>query len=81
MKPTSLLLAATVLMSTPITSALAASATPPDVAKKPHVVKVVNFTMLMVNVLWNVTQKIKWNLHHVMSSAVLLHKKSSKEEV
>ena len=39
MKPTSLLLAATVLMSTPITSALAASATPPDVAKKPHVVK------------------------------------------
>ncbi|MBD9434862.1 S9 family peptidase [Pseudoxanthomonas sp. PXM03] len=39
MKPTSLLLAATVLMSTPITSALAATATPPDVAKKPHVVK------------------------------------------
>ena len=39
MKPTSFLLAATVLMSTPITSALAATATPPDVAKKPHVVK------------------------------------------
>ena len=39
MKPTSLLLAATVLMSTPISSALAATATPPDVAKKPHVVK------------------------------------------
>ena len=39
MKPTSLLLAATVLMSTPITSALAASAPPPDVAKKPHVGK------------------------------------------
>ena len=39
MKPTSFLLAATVLMSTPITSALAASTTPPDVAKKPHVVK------------------------------------------
>src|SRR5687768_9793860 len=39
MKPTSLLLAATVLMSTPITSALAATGTPPDVAKKPHVVK------------------------------------------
>ena len=38
MKPTSLLLAATVLMSTPISSALAASATPPDVAKKPHAV-------------------------------------------
>ncbi len=43
MKTTSLLLAATVLMSTPITSAFAATATatatPPDVAKKPHVVK------------------------------------------
>jgi len=39
MKTTSLLLAATVLMSIPITSALAATATPPDVAKKPHVVK------------------------------------------
>jgi len=39
MKTTSFLLAATVLMSTPITSALSASATPPDVAKKPHVVK------------------------------------------
>jgi oligopeptidase B len=39
MKPTSLLLAATVLMSTPITSALAATATPPDAARKPHVVK------------------------------------------
>ncbi|MEL1262984.1 S9 family peptidase [Pseudoxanthomonas putridarboris] len=39
MKPISLLLAATVLMSTPITSAIAASATPPDVAKKPHIVR------------------------------------------
>ena len=39
MKTTSLLLAATVLMSTPITSAFAATATPPDVARKPHVVK------------------------------------------
>lgn len=39
MKPTFLLLAASVLMSTPITSALAATATPPDAVKKPHVVK------------------------------------------
>jgi oligopeptidase B len=39
MKPTSLLFA-TVLMTTPISApALAATATPPDAAKKPHVVK------------------------------------------
>lgn len=39
MKPTSLLLAVTVLMSVPSVSSLAATVTPPDVAKKPHVVK------------------------------------------
>ena len=39
MRPTSLLLAATVLMSAPTVSALAATATPPDAARKPHVVK------------------------------------------
>jgi oligopeptidase B len=39
MRPTSLLLAATVLMSAPTVSALAATATPPDAVRKPHVVK------------------------------------------
>lgn len=39
MKPTSFLLAATLLMITPIPSPAATLPTPPDVAKKPHVVK------------------------------------------
>lgn len=39
MKPTSLLLAVTILMSVPSVSVLAASAIPPDAAKQPHVVK------------------------------------------
>lgn len=39
MKPTSLLLATTILMSVPSVSVLAASAIPPDAAKQPHVVK------------------------------------------
>ncbi|HZV38984.1 MAG TPA: S9 family peptidase [Pseudoxanthomonas sp.] len=39
MKPTTLLIATALLMTTHPISALAADATPPDVAKKPHVVK------------------------------------------
>ena len=39
MKPTLFLLAATILMSVPSVSVLAASAIPPDAAKQPHVVK------------------------------------------
>jgi oligopeptidase B len=39
MKPTFLLLAASVLMTTPFVSALAATATPPEAAGKPHAVK------------------------------------------